>query len=1058
MTARPLTPAERTSNARRVLHLFSVSAICFAGVAHSSGAQVTPRIHPATVTFNAGGGHSSAFAGQALYAFSMIPAGGAIHSSTGLFTPPLGPRSAVIKVVDTKRQKAREAVTILQDESVSVNPTSVQPGQSVTVTFANSDDGPSPEDWIGLFTPTASVDEETDWRYLNGSQTSPATSITAGSFQFPMPTTPGDYELRLIRDDINACDCRTVMARSATITVGNATPEATLRIDPASVTLKVGAQQAFSASGGTPPYVFSIVSGGGAINSSTGVFTAPSAPGSAVIQVNDTRNHSDRATVTIIEDVQAQIVSVSVDKTSIQPGQSVTARFTNGNVGQAPDADWIGLFTPTASVDDELDWLYLNGSKTSPATVITSGSFEFPMPTTPGTYELRFVRDDINGCDCRTVLARSATITVVNSTPTVAGPRQQVLLNGTWSFTPAGGSTTTIAVPEFWDAAPGFRVSSARYERQVTVPSEWSGKRVKIEFQSVHHVADVYVNGQYVGGHTGMDTPFAFDISNLVSAGQTFTLRVDVKGGYGLSWPLGWYGWLQQWGIGDDVYLRAYGTPAIADAFIQTSFRQGALSVQYTLQNSSNVTRTVTVMADAVRGSVVEKSFTGPVVSLSPGETRTVTLSGAWPNPALWMPDSPNLYFLQSRLVENGVIVDAESRRFGFREVWINGSQFMLNGIPANLIGTSFVSQAQGFNGSRYNWMTRATWPTTVGRLKSINVNILRFHQQPPPSWVFDVTDELGLLVIAETPVYARGDEGYPIDRNLYVQNSQTWISEWIPFLRNHPSIFMWSAENEMLNPFGILSASQIRSLGDQIRQYDVTRPVTYDSEGDAIGDAVVNYHYPEGYGQSPSGSIYSWSRLLVPGKPTGVGEFFTHYGDNGGANIWWQGTWTRGMRYVGLTDIRPYTLEWALSDPTSAPAANVSNGFNPVALFDKAYDDLGIDPIANSVYPSVDEGVVANRTLVLYNDDWRETTITVSVQIMSGTTVYATGQRTYTVPLGGHLEIPYSFQVPYVGGAAIDVVLTTSKAGSQRFSEAKHFNVRDLGANGTSSSIVTLN
>ncbi len=750
--------------------------------------------------------------------------------------------------------------------------------------------------------------------------------------------------------------------------------------------------------------------------------------------------------------------SVSVDATNVQPGESVSVSFVNSDVGESHE-DWIGLFTPSASVDNELDWRYLNGLQTSPPSAITAGSFEFPMPTTPGVYELRLVRDDINGCGCRTVMARSATITVGNTAPPSSGPRQEILLNGTWSFTPAGGSTTTIPVPEFWDAAPGFPgVQSARYERQVTVPSAWSGKRIRVEFQSVHTVADVYVNGQYVGGHTGMDTPFAFDITGLASAGQTFSLRVDVRGGAGLSWPLGWYGWLQQWGIGDDVYLRAYGTPAITDAFIQTSYRQSALTVQYTVQNSSTSTHVVTVVADAIRGGVVERSFTASTVSLSPGETRTVTLNGAWPNPALWMPDSPNLYFLQSRLVENGVIVDEESRRFGFREVWINGGQFMLNGIPANLIGTSFVSQAQGFNGSRYDWMTRSTWPGTVNFLKSINVNILRFHQQPPPSWVFDVTDSLGLLVIAETPVYARGDEGYPIDRNVYVQNSQTWISEWIPFLRNHPSIFMWSAENEMLSPFGILSATQIRSLGDKIREYDLTRPVTYDSEGDAIGDAVVNYHYPEGYGASPTGSIYSWSRLLVPGKPTGVGEFFTHYGDNGGANIWWQGTWTRGMRYVGLTDIRPYTLEWAIGDPTAAPVANVSNGFNPVALFDKDYDDLGIDPIANSVYPSIDEGTMANRTLVLYNDDWRDTTISVSVQIMSGTTVYATGQRTYTVPLGSHLEIPCSFQVPYVGGAAIDVVLTTSKGGTQRFSEAKHFNVRDLGANGTSSSIVTLN
>src|SRR3972149_3802323 len=134
---------------------------------------------------------------------------------------------------------------------------------------------------------------------------------------------------------------------------------------------------------------------------------------------------------------------------------------------------------------------------------------------------------------------------------------QKQTLNGTWNFTPQGQGATTIAVPEFWDAAPGFAVSSASYNRSVTAPSDWAGERIKVEFESVHHYCDVYVNDTLVGSNTGAWTPFSFDITSLVTAGVAFTRRVEVKGGNqapikdggGVHWPIGYRGTTQQWGI-----------------------------------------------------------------------------------------------------------------------------------------------------------------------------------------------------------------------------------------------------------------------------------------------------------------------------------------------------------------------------------------------------------------------------------------------------------------------------------------------------------------------------
>jgi hypothetical protein len=281
------------------------------------------------------------------------------------------------------------------------------------------------------------------------------------------------------------------------------------------------------------------------------------------------------------------------------------------------------------------------------------------------------------------------------------------------------------------------------------------------------------------------------------------------------------------------------------------------------------------------------------------------------------------------------------------------------------------------------------------------------------------------------------------------------WVPEWVPGFRNHPSIVDISIENEYgAGIFAyIMTGADIHNLAEAVRKYDWTRPLSADGDKDLGNIETVDHHYPEGYNASPSGCIYSWGGLLVATKPTGIGEFITSYGPS--PNKYWQGTWCRGLRYLGFADIRPYTTTWSITG-TGADAINLKNSFAPVALFDKAYDDLGVGPITSAQYPSVAAGSTANRTLILYNDEYRDTIVTIKAEIKSGTATLATGSKTYALRLGEHLDIPCSFQVPYVGGSTMDLVLTTTKAGVQRFTESKRFNVTG-GTSGTSSSAVTL-
>jgi hypothetical protein len=380
----------------------------------------------------------------------------------------------------------------------------------------------------------------------------------------------------------------------------------------------------------------------------------------------------------------------------------------------------------------------------------------------------------------------------------------------------------------------------------------------------------------------------------------------------------------------------------------------------------------------------------------------------------------------------------------------------MFNGIRMNMLGDNITAHAQGYDYARYNFITKDTWPSTIDKLKDLNIRVIRFHQQPAPLHVIEAADEKGMLIIDESPVYAR-EYIRPTDKAGYIANAKTWLGPWIKARRNHPSIIMWSAENEMgAGWLNWMTSSEIKSLGDEIRRFDTSRPVNYDGDED-VGDAVVNFHYPEGYLNPPSGSIYSWESL-VSSKPTGVGEFLTSYDVNGEENQWWHGIWVRGMRYGNFADIRPYTLNWAWQQtPDSLKVLNLKNCYAPIALFDKDYDDLGISPYLTGTYPILSEGETVDRTLVLYNDEFRDSVIAIEVLLKSGGITHAEGVAQFNVTLGNHIDIPISFQVPNIGGNLLEMVLTSSKNGVNKFEETRMFQVEDAGFNGTSSPAVVI-
>jgi len=688
-----------------------------------------------------------------------------------------------------------------------------------------------------------------------------------------------------------------------------------------------------------------------------------------------------------------------------------------------------------------------------------------------------------------TLLVVLATAFVASSPTFAAAPplREQLSLNGEW---PVGGTVPTYMGIKNFD--------QRTYERDVTVPTTWTGKFIKLEFGAVNFTAAVFIDGRLAHENVGGWCPFAIDVTARVKPGATFRLKVHVKGpthppivddNNAVVWPIG--GWKTHGGIADDVWLRAYGRVHLEDAFIQTSVVRKEIAVDYTVRNTAAEPQSIILAADVVRASTTatnearpaELTLTSQPVRLAPNETRVVRVTAAFPNATLYWPDQPTLYYLRSRVISSTsatepsahAILDSETRRFGFREIALHGNQFYWNGIRANLYGDYQVFGDTWYVDSA-KLHTPEAWPATIDRIKAMNLRILRWHHNPVPQYILDLADEKGLLICSESANYGR-DFHKKSNHARYVDNALKTIAPWIRAERNHPSIYLWNATNEMTHSFtGPFPPDSLLPLGAEIARLDPTRPIGYDGDTgrsnpvanpdprelqrNRIRDAaLVDYHYPEAYNKEPVGSIYGWAHLVFPDKPTGAGEMLhtkSPLKDNQPImerNTWWLGIWLRGLRYTNWTNVKPAC--WWFTDADLASdnpaqrqrALNLRNALAPVALFDKAYDDLGITPYVTGTtpggtLPALAAGSEQRRTLVAYNDEFRGTQVTLEVLLQSAGKTLASARKEIDLELGTHRDIPVRITVPDTVGAELALVLRTYKLGQLTFEEPRRFTI----------------
>ncbi len=226
-------------------------------------------------------------------------------------------------------------------------------------------------------------------------------------------------------------------------------------------------------------------------------------------------------------------------------------------------------------------------------------------------------------------------------------------------------------------------------------------------------------------------------------------------------------------------------------------------------------------------------------VALPAGESREIALTSPWCDYIPWSPENPHLYQLHTALLGAGS-GDSVETRFGFREVWIDGHRILLNGRPQRWRG-------EWCHKSHSHWLRPEYVRQWFQQIKDLNMNYVRMHTFPHPGYFLDIADEMGIMVCQESALHGSGPYGW--------ETPALWERAWAHARRmvardkNHPSLVIWSVENEMRWALNLVPGAKERlpRLRAYFNELDPTRPAYHDGDTSLWNESeqpIISRHY----------------------------------------------------------------------------------------------------------------------------------------------------------------------------------------------------------------------
>jgi len=361
----------------------------------------------------------------------------------------------------------------------------------------------------------------------------------------------------------------------------------------------------------------------------------------------------------------------------------------------------------------------------------------------------------------------------------------------------------TLEVPGDWNSQDPrlvFYRGSVWYKTTFEhVPA--SGRRHFLWFGAANYRASVYLNGRLLGEHLGGFTPFNFEVSEGLRAGENLlVVRVD-NDRTPEDVPTPVTDWQNFGGLTRDVLLVSVPGVFLRTWSVGLAF-DGAEGVEVVAQLSG------ANGGELVRVAIPELGAEGMAPADAEGVAR-VRLDAA---PERWSPENPRLY-----RVEIAAGDDRVEEEIGFRTLEVLGDEILLNGESIFLRGISLHEEAPG--GRRAHSVEDAR--TLLGWARDLECNFVRLAHYPHNDHMAREADRLGLLVWAEIPVY--WDVAFESEHTLELARTQ--LSELIERDRNRASVVVWSIGNE--TPMTEARLRFMIALVDHVRALDDTRLVS---------------------------------------------------------------------------------------------------------------------------------------------------------------------------------------------------------------------------------------
>ncbi len=362
------------------------------------------------------------------------------------------------------------------------------------------------------------------------------------------------------------------------------------------------------------------------------------------------------------------------------------------------------------------------------------------------------------------------------------------------------------------------------YRKHFTIPANEEGKRVRIHFDGAMSLAKVWVNGTYVGERPYGYSGFGFDVTELVKAGEENVIAVrltpeDLSSRWYPGAGLYRNSWIE---FNTPLHFAQWGTYITTPEISKT---EALIKSEFTLENhlSEEVSGELETILLDPDGEVVLKQVKEILVKPGKGQTYTQYLSLS--DPQLWDIDSPILYSAVSTLFVDGKIMDTYKTPFGVRTIEFSASEgFKLNGRYMKLQGVC-LHHDHGPLGSA---VSRRATERQLEIMKSMGVNAVRTSHNPPSPELLEFCDKLGLLV---------QDEAFDCWQMAKIPNGYNkYFDEWfeddlrdmIRRDQNHPSVFMWSIGNEILEQGNKETGWILANMLSEIcHDQDPTRPTT---------------------------------------------------------------------------------------------------------------------------------------------------------------------------------------------------------------------------------------